>query len=453
MKSQTMPYQTTSYQANVSLWLNCNLKCPYCFGNPTAPPREWSAETAQRLDQLRDFLGRTGRWTLTLSGGEVTIYPGFAEICRRLDEDGHRVEFFSNGVKPLRKVFPGDSIRHVARVGFSYQLSSEKSAKLRRVFDENVAFLLANGVETDVNYVLYPDRPSRPQEVKEHFLGLGAEFRFLAFQGEHGGRQYPFAYSEELKKDFADYGDMRAAFLMEHGYHMPTFKKCRAGFETFYISLRRGRVYTCEQLQEEALADFTSPDGPARFLERVAAAPITCPAKRCSCRLTVDQEEFLARNDVWDMSRYPQYEAISLPLARAREHWEEQRDAFCREMVSKLQGKELYIWGGGVHTLNLLRKFREGGFPMEIIRGIIEGNSLKHGQSIAGVPIIAVERFAREATPRVTDILISSRAFEEEIAGIIADRFGDAYHAIRMYDGGFQTSFEAVKEFEMVQGS
>ncbi len=443
--------QKTPFQANVSLWQNCNLKCPYCFASPTAPPKKWSEDVAERLDQLLGFLDATGQWTLTMSGGEVTIYPGFSEICRRLDEAGHRVEFFTNGVKPLAEVFPDGSIRHVARVGLSYQLGSEKSPRATQVFEQNVAFLLASGVEADVNYVMYPDRPGEPEEVKNRFMAMGADFRFLAFQGEYQGQQYPYAYTRELKDGFSRYGDLRAAYLLEHGYHMPTFKRCRAGHETFYISLRRGQVFTCEQLQVEALADFTSPEGPAQFRAALAPQPIVCTAKRCSCRLTVDQEEFLAENDVWDMSSYPGYEQVSRPLPMAVQHWERRLDSLCAEISGRMTGDELFLWGGGVHTLNLMKVFAEGGFPLEKIKGIIEGNSLKHGQTISGVEIISVDRFAQVATAGRSEILISSRAFEEEIVAVIAERFGDSFPVIRMYDGRLNASFEAVQPFEVVE--
>ncbi len=434
----------TAFQANISLWLNCNLKCPYCFGNPEAPPRSWDPLIAERLDLLVDFLARTGSWTVTMSGGEVTIYPGFADLCRRLHEAGHRVEFFTNGIKPLAEVFPGESIDVVDRVAFSYHVGLEKAASLDAIFDENLAFLRRRGIAVDVNYVLYPGRRDPPQRVKERFLGQGVDFRFLTFQGEFEQKQYPFAYTQEEKRDFARFGDLRAAFLMEHGYYLPTFKKCRAGHRTFYISLRTGGVYMCEQLQQRILADFTTPDGAAAFLAAVAPEPVTCPAKRCTCRLTVDQENFLATHDQWDMSLYPRWESLSLPTAKAVSYWSRRERAFAEELAGRLAGNHVYLWGGGVHTLMLLRLLREQDFPLDRLEGIIDSNPLKHGQEILGIPIVSRRHFDDHGAAACSDILISSRAFEEEIAGIIGQSYGDRFNVVLLYDGGLQNSYEAL---------
>ena len=48
--------------ANVSLWLNCNLRCTYCFANPIQPPKEWSKEIEQNLASMEDFLNKTGQY-------------------------------------------------------------------------------------------------------------------------------------------------------------------------------------------------------------------------------------------------------------------------------------------------------------------------------------------------------------------------------------------------------
>lgn len=451
--SSSIAQAQTNYQANVSLWLHCNLKCPYCYGNPSPPPQHWPPEIGPQLDHLVDFLNQTGRWTLTMSGGEVTIYPGFAELCATLGRAGHRVEFFTNGVVPLADVFDEASIKAVSRVAFSYQLGAEKVARYEDNFIANIEFLRERNIAVDVNYLLYPDRRDEPQAVKERFLGEDVDFRFLVFQGEYRQKQYPFAHTTAEQKDFARYGDLRAAFLMAHGYHQPTFKRCRAGHETFYISLRTGGVYTCEQLQQEKLADFSRADGPVDFRRHVASEPIICPAKRCSCRLTVDQETFLAEHDEWDMSLYGQWEEISLPSPRAIAHWENVERDFAAEVAGRLSGRHVFLWGGGVHTLNLLRLLASRGFPMERVRGIIDSNSLKQGQEIQGYPIISQAQFVAQNAGECTDILISSRAFEVEISAVIADSFGDRYNVIRLYDGTMENRFEVLANDAEQQGS
>ena len=437
---------STDFQANLSLWLNCNLKCPYCFGNPSPPPRQWPEDIAPRLDLLVDFLNHTGSWTITMSGGEVVIYPGFADFCQKLHNGGHRVEFFTNGVRKLADVFPGDSIDSVSRVAFSYHVGAEKIPKFDETFVANIDFLKKRGIAIDVNYVLYPDRRNEPVEVKERYLKHGVDFRFLTFQGEYEKKQYPFAHTAEEKRAFAEIGDLRSTFLMEHGYYLPTFKKCRAGQETFYISLRTGGVYTCEQLQQKPLADFTTPVGAGKFKRGISAKPIVCPAKRCTCRLTVDQEEFLTHNDVWDMGLYPQWEQLSLPKSEAVSHWNRKEKAFADEVASRLKGDQLYLWGGGVHSLMLLRQLQEQSFPLEKLCGIIDSNPLKHKQEIQGFPIISRDHFHTHCAAACTDIIISSRAFEDDITQVISESYGEGFYVIRLYDGSLKTPFEALDE-------
>lgn len=432
------------YHANLSLWLNCNIKCPYCFGNPSPPPREWPAEISGRLEQLETFLKQTGRWRLTMSGGETTIYPGFADLCERLDRAGHEVVFFSNGTTPLREIFSGGRIKSVRRVDLSYQSAHEKIDRYDNIFDDNIKFLQEQGVDVAVNYVLYPKRKNHPEQIRKRFDRPGVSFRFLTFQGEFEKRQYPFAHSREEKTEFAKIGDLRAMFLMEHGYYMPTFKKCRAGSTTFYLSFRTGGIYACEQLQQVALANFTEANAADTFLAQIPSGPLTCPAKRCTCKLTIDQEQFLDNHDVWDMTHYPEWERLSLPTPEALAYWNQVEKAFVDELAGRLRGASVYLWGGGVHTLMLLRLLQERGFPMAAVCGIIDSNDFKHGQEILGFPIISREHFEVHGAPFCSDILISSRAFEGEIDRDIRARYGERFNVIRLYDGSMKNRYEAL---------
>lgn len=434
------------FSANVSLWLNCNLKCPYCFGTPLKPPSTWPEETENQLRALEKFFNSTGTWELDFSGGEVTIYPGFGDFCRRLAAQGHQVMFYCNGVKDLAEVFPDRSAESLKRVTFSYQLAQEKSGALDRMFEKNVLFLQENGVEVHVNYVLYPERKDTAAAVRRRMENLGVDLQFRAFQGDHEGKQYPFAYSRQEVDDFAAVGDIRALFLMQEGSFTPTFKKCRAGYETFYISLRTGGVYTCEQLQQMELANFYLDSAQADFQKNLLSRPINCPAKRCTCRITVEQESFLAENDPWDMANFPAWREISLPTPRATEYWEKKERDFADELAGRLQGDQVYFWGGGVHTLILLKLLKERGFPLSSVRGIIDSNPFKHGQEILGLTIVSGDSVSWRDGKNCTDIIISSRAFEEEIYQQINGEKSAKVNLIRLYDGSLKNSHEALEE-------
>lgn len=429
------------FSANVTLWLNCNLRCPYCFSRPVPPPKTWVQRTADQLSGLERFFNRTGLWQLIFSGGEPTIYPGFSSFCSSLVRSGHQVSFISNGTIPFPEVFTRDGIKDISQVTLSYHTLHEQNPDLRKRLDDNVAFLVRNGVVVTVNYVLYPRRKESPATIRKQFEQLGAQFKFLAFQGEFEGRRYPYAYTAEDQRMIAQVGDIRARFMIEHGEYMPTFKACRAGSGFFAISLHTGGVYACEQLQQNEIVNLHDSTADEKFLARVRNQPMVCMAKRCFCRFTLEQESFLDNHDVWDMENYPEWERLSLPSPRAKAHWEAQEKRFVDELTPRFTGKFIYLWGGGLHSQALLALLDKWGFPLQNVVGIIDSSPLRQGQSILGIPIV-VKDCLDAATVQCSDILISSRTFEEEIHGEIRETFGDRFHVIRLYDGSMQARFE-----------
>ncbi|WP_432463021.1 radical SAM protein [Agarivorans sp. QJM3NY_33] len=435
----------TMYSANVSLWLNCNLRCTYCFANPIQPPKVWPSELEEQLQKMEAFFNRTGTWTLVFSGGEPAIYPGFADFCVRLANAGHKVQFFTNGTVPLFDVFDDQSIQSLERVLFSYHPIHEKNQRLDKLFDDNIRYLQSKGVATSGNYVLYPDRADDPKAIRERYENLNVDFRFSVFQGEYQDQMFPFDYSEQEKADFAEVADLRSRYMMEHGYYIPTFKVCEAGRKTFYVSLRTGGVYLCEQLQQKSLANIYSETCADDFQQKVSPKPVICPAKRCSCRLTIPQEQFLQENDLWDQSKYPEWEQISLPKPEALKKWEGAEKAFTDELKSKVKGNVVYLWGGGVHALVLMRQLARWNFPMEKIAGIIDTNPLRQGREMLNKRIVKKAVLSDPALPKCSDIIISSRAFESNIFEEIELSFGEQFNVIRLYDGNFKNQFESIE--------
>ncbi len=183
------------YQANVSLWLNCNLKCPYCWGVPSAPSRQWPAELAGELSQMRQFLTATGRWDLSFSGGEPTIYPGFSGFCENLAADCHHVEIFTNGSVPFARAFPDEAIRYVHRVSFSYHVPHEESDRLDANFEANTRYLRERDIPFKVTYILYPGRKNPLSVVKKRFQDLGGTIVFKLFRVNSRGRPSPVLHA------------------------------------------------------------------------------------------------------------------------------------------------------------------------------------------------------------------------------------------------------------------
>jgi len=427
---------------NITLWLNCNLKCPYCFANPIAPPKKWGKEIEKQLNFLSEFLNQTGPWDITFTGGEPTIYPGFSFLCSKLVKQGHQVSFISNGIEPLHEQFIDNIFSSIKEVSLSYHLVHEKSSKYAKNFKQNIKFLVNKGIKTTVNYVLYPERNRQPHEVKKEFETLGADFKFLAFQGESKGIQYPKGYTETDKTTVKTIGDIRSRFVVEHGEYCPTFKKCRAGFEFFSLSLHTGSIYVCEQLQHIELANIYSEKCVQDFNQARYTRAMPCPAKKCFCRFTVEQEEFLTKHDVWDMSNYPEWEKISLPTVAAQRHWSKQEQQFVRELSSRISGEKILIWGGGMHTQSLLELLNNFGFPMNHFIGIIDSNTLKQGGEIKGIKIRSLNASINNLLD-CSDVIISSRAFENEISKEVSKYVATSTNVIKLYNGSMSLTMES----------
>lgn len=432
-----------NFSASVLLWHFCNLKCPYCFAAPTPPPGGWPAEIPERLAQLETFLNNTGKWTISLSGGEPTIYPGFGDFCVRLANAGHRVEVISNGLIPFGDVFTPQTIKAVSQIILSYHPAHEKASSCDEIFDANIAYLQENNVSSSINYVAYPGRKNPPGVVKQRFAEQGARVKFLPFQGELDGRHYPFEYNADERDALWAHGDITARYLTKHAHYVPTFKRCRAGHEKFYIWMHTAEVYTCEQLTQRPLANFTNDNAAAEFAANVSSEPIVCPAKRCVCRHTVAQEQFLAEHDRYEQANYEAWEKISLPTAKAVTHWDRLDRVFAQELQSLVTGEDVFFWGGGGHTVHLLGLLGKHGFPLAKVRGIIDSNPRKNGGTLLGFPVVSRDHFEAQDL-RCSDIFISSKAFEAEIAQDIEERYGQRFNVVRLYDGTLQEKNKAL---------
>jgi len=78
----------------------CNFRCPYCHNHPlvTAPEKCRDYELEQvfaRLQELRGWLDG-----VCISGGEPTLQPGLADLCRRVRDAGFKCKLDTNGSRP-----------------------------------------------------------------------------------------------------------------------------------------------------------------------------------------------------------------------------------------------------------------------------------------------------------------------------------------------------------------
>ncbi len=84
----------------------CSRKCPFCFARSKIGQVD-KASSAQhmslaQLDEIMDFLERSGDKKLRLLGGEPTLHPELEAIVKRAMERGFHVHLFSNCMMPRR---------------------------------------------------------------------------------------------------------------------------------------------------------------------------------------------------------------------------------------------------------------------------------------------------------------------------------------------------------------
>lgn len=432
------------FEANLVLWPYCNLKCPYCFANPSLPPIGFNQDADHRLNRIAQFLEETGRWSLTISGGEPTIHPGFGEFCARLASAGNQVSIISNGTRPFYKVFPKDTVKALTGVTLSLQSTHEMSDRDMNTFKANIAFLKENDIDLIVNYVLYPDRSSDPQALFDEFMAMGIRIRFKPYMGTYEDKQFPRDYADKERQLIRTHGDLDSMFITEHEYYMPTFKQCNAGHRTFYISGQTGGVHICESLVQKELVNMYQEGASAAFADRIFKQPGPCPAKKCFCWPTVEQEDFLKDTDLLDLERYDEWEKVSLPSSKATDYWNQAESAFISELNTHLQGESIYLWGGGIHTMSLLKLLRRHNFPLQRFAGIIDTNPLQKDKQIYGLSVRSPEEFVNNDLEQCSDVLISSRSYEKEIKAQIGDLIATPLNVVSLYDGSMKNEFDTL---------
>lgn len=124
-------------------------------------------------------------------------------------------------------------------------------------------------------------------------------------------------------------------------------------------------------------------------------------------------------------------------LSKEKSYYEEvdtMKKKFVKELASKIKGANCYIWGGGIHTLKLIRIFNDVNYDFKKFKGIIDSNELKAGNKISGIEIFFKEQLLNDQKHNITDIIISSEKYEKDIAKEINDVFGDKVNIIRLYD-------------------
>ncbi len=204
-------------QADFHLLKTCNYRCDYCFYGPKylgsklnvfASNEEWT--------EGFDATGKT--WLLHLTGGEPTLYPGFADLCERLSEShylslnsnlSHKsVLDFAKRVDPARVHYVNAGLHHEER---------RSRGKYER-FIHHVRALQEHGFDVFVSLVMTPQMVQAYEDISADLRAQGIALVPKILQGKYGDKYYPRDYDPRersallsyLERACDDYADVLA---------------------------------------------------------------------------------------------------------------------------------------------------------------------------------------------------------------------------------------------------
>jgi len=250
----------------------CNFRCPYCWFY-----KEWAKMSVRNLDLSPDewmvhwkrIYDRYGEVKVEIVGGEPFIYPDFIELVRKLS-DMHLVKITTN--------LSGDVERFVKQVSPERVNLDLNYHMLFMDLDTVIkkAKILNNaGFKSGVCFLAYPPQMEYIDRLSKVFRQAGINFALAAFWGEHEGKKYPDAYTQEERDMMRPYlGDINRL-----SYHLnaasPKGKLCKAGCK--YADIQAdGNVVRCSPLGDRSIGNIT--DEGFQLLEN----PLPCEAETCS---------------------------------------------------------------------------------------------------------------------------------------------------------------------------
>lgn len=175
----------------VFLTLACNLSCSYCinrFGKGGFVKKRLSdTDWANALNRItsRDDL------PITLQGGEPSLHKDFIYILNNVKRELN-IDILTNlqfdEDEFIKKADPGRIKRDspYASIRVSYHPEVMELDQLVK----KVLKLQNAGFSIGIWGVLHPKQESIVREAQKHCQGLGIDFRFKEFLGEHNGKMY-----------------------------------------------------------------------------------------------------------------------------------------------------------------------------------------------------------------------------------------------------------------------
>src|SRR5262249_1136015 len=271
-------------EADWQLLNTCNYRCAYCFFSSEllgekltvyGEPETWK--------QAFDRTGLT--WLLHVTGGEPSVYPGFAKLCQLLTEK-HYLSFNSNlsnssVVEVAKRVDP-------SRLSFINAGLHAKERETRRgleKFLEHAACLKEHGFPLFISIVATSDVLHRADEIITLTKPIGLIPIPKLLRGSHEGKIFPEAYSAKEKAAFIEFTkrarESYGPFIRnlverptvdifgDEDYldGIPDFRGRMCGAGVKFVSLQPdGTVYRCQRKQANYLGNIL--DGSFKTAEK-----------------------------------------------------------------------------------------------------------------------------------------------------------------------------------------
>ena len=163
----------------------CNLRCPYCYNPDLA-----LSKTRGDVDEIAFLKERAGFLdAVVLSGGESTLVPGLAELCRKIKKLGYLIKIDTNGSNPhvLRELVRDGLVDYVA---MDHKMPAQRSWKVSKGvllfdrFSESLQLLQAARLPYEIRTTVHPallDEADILQMIREaHQLGYRGTY-YLQF--------------------------------------------------------------------------------------------------------------------------------------------------------------------------------------------------------------------------------------------------------------------------------
>jgi radical SAM protein with 4Fe4S-binding SPASM domain len=234
----------------------CNLECTYCFreSNPRLPIHHTASHFVEALQAMRPLAAET--LTITFTGGEPTMFPGFETVVEASTELGYQNLLLTNGtlITPERAVFIA---RHFSQITISLDGPTEAIHAATRGRGNHKRVLLGigrladAGADVRVKVTVSPDNLEYCQQVAD-VLPDTVPVQFTPMM--------PMGRGEQVHREFIDNdaflglsrGLARATDGRLENRYVPgsRSRRCHAGIYNVSIA-DTGDVYPCHLFHSE----------------------------------------------------------------------------------------------------------------------------------------------------------------------------------------------------------